>query len=76
IASGSSQPGAVVVTVQPGGPDSKAGISAGDLIEKIDGNAVADATDLGTAQPITTVQLAGHGGYSKVGRAPRRVSAD
>jgi putative serine protease PepD len=49
IASASSQTGAVVVAVQPGGPVGNAGISAGDLIQKIDGNAIADATDLGTA---------------------------
>jgi putative serine protease PepD len=49
IASGSSQPGAVVVAVQPGGPAGNAGISAGDVIQKIDGSPIADATDLGTA---------------------------
>ncbi len=49
IASSSSRPGALVVSVQPGGPASGAGVTAGDLIEKIDSTPVADATELGTA---------------------------
>ena len=46
IASSSSQPGAVVIAVEPGGPASKAGLTAGDLIEKINGSPIADATAL------------------------------
>ena len=49
IASSSSQPGALIVAVQPGGPASNAGIAAGDLIEKIDGSPIADAGPLGEA---------------------------
>jgi S1-C subfamily serine protease len=49
IASSSERPGAVVVAVQPGGPASDAGISAGDLVEKFDGRPLADATALATA---------------------------
>ena len=47
IATSSTQSGAVVVTVQPGGAASNAGIRAGDLIEKIDGSPIADASALG-----------------------------
>ena len=49
IASSSAQPGALIVTVQPGGPASNAGITAGDLIEKIDGAPIADASAIGEA---------------------------
>jgi S1-C subfamily serine protease len=49
IASSSTQPGALIVAVQPGGPASNAGISAGDLIERIDGSPVAGAGALGEA---------------------------
>ena len=49
IASSSTQPGALIVAVQPGGPASKAGIAAGDLIERIDGSPIADASALGEA---------------------------
>jgi putative serine protease PepD len=49
IASSSAQPGALIVTVQPGGPASNAGITAGGLIEKIDGTPIADASALGEA---------------------------
>ena len=48
IASSASQPGAIVIAVEPRGPASQAGIAAGDVIEKIDGSPVADATALGT----------------------------
>ena len=47
IASSSTQPGALIVAVQPGGPASNAGVSAGDLIERIDGSPIADAGALG-----------------------------
>jgi len=43
VAGSSTQPGALIVAVQPGGPVSNAGITAGDLIEKIDGSPIADA---------------------------------
>ena len=59
VASSSSQPGALIVAVQPGGPASRAGITAGDLIEKIDGTPVADLSGLGEA-------LAAHGPGDKV----------
>jgi putative serine protease PepD len=49
IADSASRPGALVVTVQPGGPAAKAGIVAGDSIVKIDGTEISDATDLATA---------------------------
>ena len=49
IASSSSQPGALIVAVQPGGPASNAGIAAGDLIEEMDGSPIADASALGEA---------------------------
>jgi putative serine protease PepD len=49
IASSSTQPGALIVAVQPGGPASKAGITAGDLVEKLDGSPTADASALGEA---------------------------
>jgi putative serine protease PepD len=49
IASSSTQPGALIVAVQPGGPASNAGITAGDLIEKIDSSVVVDAGALGEA---------------------------
>ena len=49
IASSSTQPGALIVAVQPGGPASNAGITAGDLIERIDGSPIADASALGEA---------------------------
>jgi len=45
----STQPGALIVTVEPGGAASDAGISAGDLIEKLDGSPIADASALGEA---------------------------
>ena len=48
IASSSSQPGALIVAVQPGGPASNARINPGDVIEKIDDAPIADATSLGT----------------------------
>ena len=48
LASSSTQAGAVVVTVQSGGPASNAGITAGDLIEKIDGTPITDANALAT----------------------------
>ena len=59
IASSSSQPGALIVTVQPGGPASNARINPGDVIEKIDDAPIADATSLGT-------ELAGHRPGDKV----------
>jgi S1-C subfamily serine protease len=49
VASSSTQPGAVIVTVQPGGPADNARISAGDLIEKVDGAPIDDASALGAA---------------------------
>jgi S1-C subfamily serine protease len=49
VAGSSAQPGALIVTVQPGGPASNARISAGDLIEKIDGTAITDVSALGEA---------------------------
>lgn len=49
IASSSSQPGALIVAVQPGGPASNAGIIAGDLVEKVDGSPTADVSSLGEA---------------------------
>jgi putative serine protease PepD len=49
IADSPSRPGALVVTVQPGGPAAKAGIVAGDSIVKIDGSEISDATALSTA---------------------------
>jgi S1-C subfamily serine protease len=49
IASSSVRPGALIVAVQPGGPASNAGITAGDLIERIDGSPIADASALGEA---------------------------
>jgi len=45
----STQPGALIVTVEPGGAASDAGVSAGDLIQKIDGSPIADASALGEA---------------------------
>jgi serine protease Do len=38
--------GAVVGTVEQGGPADKAGFKVGDVIRKIDGTAVADSTDV------------------------------
>ncbi len=49
VASSSTQRGALIVAVQPGGPASSAGIAAGDLVEKIDGSPIADASALGEA---------------------------
>ena len=49
LAGSSTQGGAVVVAVEPGGPAARAGIAAGDVIEKIDGAPVGDATALATA---------------------------
>jgi len=39
-------PGALVKTVNPGGPSDKAGIKAGDIIVKVDGRTVADSTEM------------------------------
>jgi len=39
-------PGAQVKTVTPGGPSDKAGIRVGDVILKVDGRSVADATEM------------------------------
>jgi len=39
-------PGAQVKTVTPGGPSDKAGIKVGDVILKVDGRSVADATEM------------------------------
>jgi len=39
-------PGAQVKTVTPGGPSDKAGIKVGDVIVKVDGRSVADATEM------------------------------
>jgi putative serine protease PepD len=41
-----SGPGAQVKTVTPGGPSAKAGIAVGDVIVKVDGRTVADATEM------------------------------
>lgn len=49
VASSSTQSGALIVAVQPGSPASSAGIAAGDLVEKIDGSPIADASALGEA---------------------------
>lgn len=49
IASLSTQRGALVVAVQPGGPAGDARLRPGDVIEKIDGSPIADAAALGTA---------------------------
>jgi S1-C subfamily serine protease len=49
IASMSTQPGALIVAVQPGGPASKARLRPGEVIAKLDGSPIADATALGTA---------------------------
>jgi putative serine protease PepD len=46
IASSSTQPGALIVAVQPGGPASDAGVTSGELIEKVDGSPIADAAAL------------------------------
>ncbi|HTP18544.1 MAG TPA: trypsin-like peptidase domain-containing protein [Solirubrobacteraceae bacterium] len=45
----STQPGALIVTVEPGGAASDAGVSAGDLIQRIDGSPIANASALGEA---------------------------
>jgi serine protease Do len=51
--------GAVVGTVEKGGPAEKAGFKAGDIIRKIDGTAVTDSTDVtsrvGNTAPGTKV---------------------
>jgi putative serine protease PepD len=61
IADSPSRPGALVVTVQPGGPAAKAGIAAGDSIVKIDGIDISDAAALSSAlaehQPGDTITL-------------------
>lgn len=61
VASSSTQPDALIVTVQPRGPVSNVGITAGDLIEEIDGSPIADASALGEAlaahRPGDTVTL-------------------
>ena len=41
-----SGPGAQVTEISPGGPADKAGIKAGSVITKVDGNAVANATEM------------------------------
>ena len=61
IASSSTQPGALIVAVQPGGPASNAGITAGDVIERIDGarspTRRASATALAAHRPGDKVTL-------------------
>jgi serine protease Do len=53
--------GAVVGTVEKGGPADKAGFKAGDVIRKIDGTAVVDSTDvtsrIGNTAPGTKVNV-------------------
>jgi serine protease Do len=53
--------GALVSEPQPNSPAAKAGITSGDVITSVDGNAVADARELvrriGTLAPGTTVKL-------------------
>ncbi len=61
VADSSSRPGALVVTVQTGGPADKAGIVPGDSINAIDGKTVQTSDDfatlLATLQPGRTVKM-------------------
>lgn len=62
IADSSYRSGALVVTVQPGGPADRAGIVAGDWIDAIAGQAVGNADDFATRlaalEPGKTVRVA------------------
>jgi len=49
IADNTSNPGALVVAVQPASPAAKAGLAAGDTIVKVNGTTVSNASDLATA---------------------------
>jgi putative serine protease PepD len=49
FADSAARPGALVVALQEGGPAVKAGLVVGDLIEKIDGSPITDASALATA---------------------------
>jgi S1-C subfamily serine protease len=49
FASLESRAGAFVVAVQPGGPAQQAGIKAGDLVEKLGGESISDASALAAA---------------------------
>jgi len=42
----SAAPGAQITEISPGGPADKAGIKAGSVISKVDGNPVANATEM------------------------------
>ncbi len=46
---GNGRPGALVVEVVPGSPASDAGIQPGDVIERLDGKAITNASDLSAA---------------------------
>jgi putative serine protease PepD len=49
LADSAGRPGALVVALQEGGPAANAGLVVGDLIEKLDGTQIADASALATA---------------------------
>ena len=49
LADNPARPGVVVAAVQSGGPAEKAGITAGDTIEAIEGKSVASVDELATA---------------------------
>jgi S1-C subfamily serine protease len=48
-ASSPARPGAVVVAIRPGGPAAQAGISVGEVIERVDGKEISDAAALSAA---------------------------
>jgi putative serine protease PepD len=48
LADSPARPGALIVALQEGGPAAKAGLALGDLLEKIDGSEIADASALAT----------------------------
>jgi S1-C subfamily serine protease len=61
LADSSAAPGALIVAVQPGGPAARAGLTRGDLIEKLNGNQLSNAvsllTELARHQPGDSVTL-------------------